>query len=279
MEQRCTNNARGAGIRSPRRGDDVHHGQLQDIEVRGHHALGVTRGPTGIQLEERFVFIHRNGWAGRGKAGYPFVPVQAVGLVGCDNGHAGRQLGAQRGERRFHARQNQQYPGAGVADNIRQFRRGQPVVERDGDGAHFAGGHEKQAVFYAVLAQDCDPLPFLYAQPEKAVAQLIGTGVDLAEAHRRLVMADAGRVGCISCVKLKVVMNEHGRLYLFVWINCLTTTRSQDVSGQSAEIHSDPRSAGFQSGCLPGPARRWSLRGPHQWVLAGQRSCPGLAGG
>ena len=51
------------------------------------------RGPTGIQLEERFVFIHRNGRAGRGKAGYPFIPVQAVGLVGCDNGHAGRQLG------------------------------------------------------------------------------------------------------------------------------------------------------------------------------------------
>ena len=109
--------------------------------------------------------------------------MQAVGLVGGDNGNAGGQLGAQRGQRRFHALQHEQHPGAGVFDNECQLSRRQPVVEGHRDRAHLAGGHEQQAVLHAVFTQNRHPLPRLDAQLEKAVAQLVGYGVDLAIAH------------------------------------------------------------------------------------------------
>ena len=149
----------------------------------GHHALGVAGGAAGIQLDERIVPVYLDTGPGPGQAGQQIPPVQAVGLAGGDDGNAGGQLGAKCRQRRFHAIEHQQHPGVGVFDNECQLSRRQPVVERHGDRAHLAGGHEQQAVLDAVFTQDRHPLPHLDTQLEKAVAQLVGYGVDLAIAH------------------------------------------------------------------------------------------------
>ena len=54
------------------------------------------------------------------------------------------------------------------------------------------------------------------------------------------------------------------------------TTRARTFQGSQRKFTVIRGLLDFNPGCLPGPARRWSLRGPHQWVLAGQSHAQAL---